>query len=363
MPSTLPETILLFPKKSMIKNSSYRSDHLRTVYGGDFLQSFLLNAFVLSVIFVNGWTDAPNSITTIVATGTLSFRCAALLAAFFELTGVLTASLLCPAVAQTIFTMVDFGSDLDSALIALQAALFSIILWAVLAWRFGIPTSESHALIAGLTGSAAALHGSLSGVSAEAWLKVLLGLLLSTLCGMWIGSYTVRHLKIHNLSVSQIRSGQILCTISMAFFHGAQDGQKFLALLLLAQTLAKGQITQHFFVSVPLAVLCAVVMACGVLCGGQRIVRTVSKCVPDFDCKQGLITDLIGSGCLFAASLAGLPISTTHTKISILLGAGMSSDTSKSTSQTVAFRILVTWLATFPCCGFLAWFLTRLILH
>lgn len=331
------------------------------MYGGDFLHFFLLTFLVLAVIFVNGWTDAPNSITTVVATGTLSFRRAATLAAFCDLIGMVVTSLLCPTVAQTVFSIVDFGNDPHTALMALQAALLSIVIWALLAWRFGIPTSESHALISGLTGAAIALHGNLDGVSAEAWSKVLTGLLLSTLCGAFVGYYAARYITFQSLSSFHVRKGQIFCTASMAFFHGAQDGQKFLALLLLTQALARGQTNQTFSVSLPLTILCASVMAFGVICGGQRIISTVSQSMRGLDQRQGLAADLAGSICLLTASLAGLPVSTTHTKISVLLGAGISSTPSRRSKQ-IALRILFTWLITFPCCGFLAWGITRLML-
>ena len=325
------------------------------------MQSFLLCILVLSVIFVNGWTDAPNSITSVVATKTLSFRQATLFAAFFDLAGVLITSLLCPTVAHTVFTIVDFGNNSDAALTALQATLLSIVIWAILAWYFGIPTSESHALISGLTGAAIALHGNFSGVCAEAWVKVLAGLILSTACGALIGRYAARHLLLRGLSSSQVRKGQLLCSASISFFHGAQDGQKFLALLFLVRTLAQGQIAQVFVVSLPSAILCSAVMATGVLCGGQRIINTISQGMDGLTRRQGLAADFSGTACLFAASLLGFPVSTTHTKISAVFGAGQAASASPG-KRCIAVRILLIWLATFPCCGFLSWALARLML-
>lgn len=328
-------------------------------YGGDVLQSALFCGLVLAVIFVNGWTDAPNAIATVVATGTLSFRRAAALAAVCDLAGVLVLSLLCPMVAETVFSIADFGGEIRDASLALQAALLSIVLWAVLAWRFGIPTSESHALIAGLTGAALALHGGLSGVNAAAWAKVLAGLILSTVCGGLAGHWTAKRLAVHPPSSRSLRGGQIFCAGAMAFLHGAQDGQKFLALLLLVQTLTQGQQAHVFVVSPASALLCAGVMAAGVACGGRRIIDTVSRTMTP-DPRQGLAADLAGASCLLAASILGLPVSTTHTKISAILGASSSRRT--PSRDKTAGQILFAWLATFPCCGLLAWSLTRLLM-
>lgn len=111
-------------------------------------------ALTLGVILVNGWTDAPNAIATCVVTRCMSARAAILMAAVFNFLGVLIMSMINATVAETITKMVDFGSDSHEAIVALSAALFAIVVWATLAWFFGIPTSESHALIAGLTGGA-----------------------------------------------------------------------------------------------------------------------------------------------------------------------------------------------------------------
>ena len=330
------------------------------LYGGDVLyQTALLSGLALAVIFVNGWTDAPNAIATVMASGTLSFRRAAALAALCDLAGVLVMSLLCPTVAETVFSMADFGGNTEDALLAIQAALLAIVLWAVLAWRFGIPTSESHALIAGLTGAAMALQNSLSAVNATAWTKVLAGLVLSTLCGALAGRWTVGRPFLRALSPRGLRRGQILCAGTMAFLHGTQDGQKFLALLLLTRSLSQGREAHEFSVSPASALICALVMAAGVACGGRRIIDTVSRTMAP-DPRQGLAADLAGGGCLLATSLLGLPVSTTHTKISAILGAGSGL---RDPSRTgTAFRIVLTWLATFPCCGLLAWALTRLMI-
>jgi len=311
-------------------------------------------------MFVNGWTDAPNSIATVVATGVLPFRKAAFLAALWELSGVLTFSLLSPTVAETVFSMVDLGPDPASALIALQAALLAVVSWAAAAWFFGIPTSESHALLAGLTGAALALHGGLQGVNPAAWVRVLIGLFLSTLCGWATGRRFSARSKSWSLSHRTVQRGQLLCSFASAFLHGAQDGQKFIAIFLLLRSLSSNKHTHLFYIPLPLAALCAVVMALGVLCGGRRIIDAVASGSSRLQPVQGLAADLAGVLCLTLASLAGLPVSTTHTRISSVLGAA--SLVSGRQNRRTALRIFLVWLITFPGCGLLAFALTSLML-
>ncbi|MBR3267974.1 MAG: inorganic phosphate transporter, partial [Oscillospiraceae bacterium] len=141
----------------------------------------------LGVIFVNGWTDCPNAIATCVTTRCMEARPAILMSAFFNFLGVFIMSSVNATVAQTIANMVDFGTNSHDAIVALSAALLAIVIWAVLAWYFGIPTSESHALIAGLTGAAIAMHGGLSGVNGHEWIKVIYGLVISVVLGFILG--------------------------------------------------------------------------------------------------------------------------------------------------------------------------------
>lgn len=153
---------------------------------------FIAVLLTLGVILVNGWTDAPNAIATCVVTRCMPPKAAILMAAVFNFLGVFVMTMVNATVAETITKMVDFGSDPDLAIIALSAALFAIVIWATLAWVFGIPTSESHALIAGLTGSAIAAHNSLQGVNGGEWIKVIYGIGISVVLGFglgWIGLF------------------------------------------------------------------------------------------------------------------------------------------------------------------------------
>ena len=123
------------------------------------------SVLTLGVILVNGWTDAPNAIATCVSTKAIGVRKAIVMAAVFNFFGVLAMTSLNHSVAMTIYNMVDFGGDAHLSLIALCAAMAAIVIWATAAWYFGIPTSESHALIAGLSGAAVAIQNSFSGIN------------------------------------------------------------------------------------------------------------------------------------------------------------------------------------------------------
>lgn len=165
-----------------------------TIHLGDFLQSIveiptlLIIVFLtLGVILVNGWTDAPNAIATMVSTRSMSAKKSIVLAAVFNFLGVFIMTSINATVAQTIANMVDFGGDPHDSIVALCAALFAIVLWATAAWYFGIPTSESHALIAGISGAAIALQGGIGGINPSEWLKVIYGIVFSALLGFGLG--------------------------------------------------------------------------------------------------------------------------------------------------------------------------------
>ena len=193
----------------------------------------------LGVILVNGWTDAPNAIATCVTTRAMRPRLAIAMAAVCNFLGVFVMTMLSPKVAETIYNMVDFGADAHAALIALCAAMFAIVVWAVLAWAFGIPTSESHALIAGLTGAAIAMHGNLEGVNGSEWAKVLFGLVFSLVIGFVLGYLVTKLIQKlcrranYRKANSFFDKGQVVAAAGTAFMHGAQDGQKFMGVFLL----------------------------------------------------------------------------------------------------------------------------------
>lgn len=303
----------------------------------------------LAVLLVNGWTDAPNAIAGAVSTGALPFRPAVLMAAVCNFLGVLCVTSVNASVAETVYSIASFGGGAKSALTALCAAMTAIVLWAGLAWYFGIPTSESHALVAGISGAAAALEGSFSCIRWDCWARVFLGLILSTAAGFWSGRAAQNRLKTVKLSDHTLLLAQLPGSAATAFLHGAQDGQKFIGVFLLGAALAQGRADEGTFV-IPLWLmgLCALFMALGTLMGGRRIIDTVAREMVSLGPREGLAADLGNIACLFAATLLGLPVSTTHTRTCALLGVGSAGG--NRPDWAVAGKIALAWLLTFPGC-------------
>ncbi len=320
----------------------------------------------LAAILVNGWTDAPNAIATCVSTRAISPRAAILMAAVFNFLGVLVMTALNAKVAMTIYHMVDFGGNPHDASLALCAALLGIVIWATAAWRFGIPTSESHALIAGLSGAAIALHGGSGGINLSEWVKVLYGLAFSTLLGFLSGYLAAkgteaafRHVDRHR-TLGFFRHAQIFGGAAMAFMHGAQDGQKFMSVFLLGIFLATGQPDAAAFV-IPLwlMVLCSIVMGLGTSIGGYRIIKSVGMDMVNLKPHQGFAADLAGALCLLLSSVTGVPVSTTHTKTASIMGVGSSRRLS-AVNWSIVREMAFAWFLTFPGCGLIGYLMAKL---
>ena len=322
----------------------------------------------LGVILVNGSTDAPNAIATCVATRAMKPRNAIAMAAVFNFLGVLVMTLLSPKVAETIYNMVDFGSNAHEASIALSAAMFAIVVWAVLAWAFGIPTSESHALIAGITGSAIAMHNNLDGVNGAEWGKVLFGLVFSLAIGFALG-YAVTKLIQRLCRRMNYRKangffdkGQVVAAAGTAFMHGAQDGQKFIGVFLLGLALAQGNVSPGA-VNVPvwLMILCSLVMACGTSIGGMKIIKSVGMDMVKLEKYQGFAADISATAGLLVCSVTGMPVSTTHAKTSAIMGVG-AAKRMRAVNWSVAKEMVFTWILTFPGCGLIGFLMTKLFI-
>ena len=315
----------------------------------------------LAVLVVNGWTDAPNAIAGAVVTGALPFRRAVALAAVCNFLGVLCVTSVNASVADTIYSLASFGGGSRAALAALCAAMAAVVLWAALAWCFGIPTSESHALAAGVSGAAVALEGSFSCLRWDSWGKVLLGLLLSALAGFGAGRLAARRLRTVKVSDRTLLGTQVPGAALAAFLHGAQDGQKFLGIFLLGTTLARGQGGQSSpLIPLWLMALCAGFMALGTLMGGRRIIDRVGRDMVSLGPREGLAADLGSIACLLGATALGLPVSTTHTRTCALLGVGSAGG--GRVDRRVAGEVALAWLLTFPGCGAVGYWSARLFL-
>jgi len=323
----------------------------------------------MGVILVNGWTDAPNAIATAVATRSMRPRPAIIMAAVFNFLGVLVMTMINATVAYTIYEMVDFGGNSQDALIALCAAMVAIVTWATVAWRFGIPTSESHALIAGLSGAAIALQGGMAGINGAEWVKVLYGLALSTGMGFGLGWVVAKITTAASRNIDRYKGerrfgyAQVGAAGAMAFMHGAQDGQKFMAVFLLGIFLANGQgSVSTFEIPIWLMILCSVVMALGTSIGGYRIIKAVGMDMAKLKKYQGFSADAAATGCLLVSSMTGLPVSTTHTKTTAIMGVGAAKRVS-SVNWGIVKDMFLAWVLTFPGCGIIGFLMALLFLN
>ena len=322
----------------------------------------------LGVIFVNGWTDAPNAIATCITTRCMAVRSAIWMSALFNFLGVFVMTQINSSVASTISNMVDFGGNTQEALIALCAALFSIVVYSVGASWFGIPTSESHSLIAGLSGAAIAIQNGIGGINFSEWAKVLYGLVLSLALGYLTGWLVCKLVTIVCRRMDRQRTNrffkgaQIFGAAAMSFMHGAQDGQKFIGVLFLGLAFANGQGDVHgFTIPVWLMLLCSVVMATGTSVGGEKIIKSVGMDMVRLEKYQGFSADLSAALCLLYSSLFGIPVSTTHTKTSAIMGVGSVKRLSAVNFGVVKDMVL-TWIFTFPGCGLISFAMAKLFM-
>ncbi len=342
----------------------------------DFIQQVFNNPALLitviltsGVILVNGWTDAPNAIATSISTRAIKPRQAILMAAFFNFLGVFVMTIISKSVVETISNMVDFGTDIKASTVALCAALFAIVIWATATWYFGIPTSESHALIAGLSGAAIAYHGNLNGINPDQWIKVIFGLLLSTFLGFFLGWAIAKLIELIFKGTDRrkvnrhFKNAQIGAAATMSFMHGAQDGQKFIGVFLIGMYMAKGQPTPvSFEVPVWLMLFTSALMGLGTSIGGYKIIKSVGLDMVKLETYQGFAADTAASISLLLASVFnGLPVSTTHTKTTAIMGVGASKRI-RSVNWGIVKDMVLAWVLTFPGCALVGYLTTKLFL-
>lgn len=330
---------------------------------------FLVTAIlVMGVIFVNGWTDAPNAIATCVSTRAMPVRPAIMMAAVFNFLGVFVMTLINDKVATTLFHMVEFGPDANSAMMALCAALFAIVLWSVVTWYYGIPTSESHALIAGISGAAIAINGGIDGINGAEWMKVIYGLGVSTILGFIVGYAVVKFVAFLFRNADRrhytgfFQGGQIFSGALMAFMHGAQDGQKFIGVFLLGIFLADNETgggLAEAGVPMWMMLLCSLLMALGTSIGGYRIIKSVGMDMVPLSMWEGFCADLGASLVLLFASLTGIPVSTTHTKTTSIMGVGAAKRLT-NVNWIMVRNMVLTWIITFPGCGIIGFLMVYL---
>ncbi len=313
---------------------------------------------ILGAEFVNGWTDAPNAIATVVSTRVLSPIKAILLASIFNLLGVFSGT----AVAETIGT--GIVNDKVINLTTVGCAMIGLIVWGLFNARLGLPTSKSHALIAGLTGAGFATGG-FDALVWEGWEKVLLGLLFSTFLGFFGGLLLMGFIynAFKNTSPGKARRFfsvmQIFSSAFIAFSHGSNDGQKLMGTFALA--LLMGGVIPSFAIPSWVIFLCAGVMGLGTLCGGWKIMKTMGFHITHLNPSQGFATEMGAATTIELASRFGIPLSTTHTINFAIMGVGATRRLS-AVRWGVTANIITAWILTFPICAVIAFSVTKIML-
>jgi len=315
---------------------------------------------VLAAEFVNGVTDAPNAIATVVSTRVLPPLGAVFMAAVFNLVGALATG---TAVAATIGK--GFVKPEVITLSVVAASMITIVLWSIVTWRLALPTSKSHELVASLTGAGLAAAGS-SVLLWGGWEKVLIGLVLSTFGGFLAGIFFMIALDwiLRRNSPASVRGIfsrlQIASSAFMAFSHGSNDGQKFMGVFALA--LLIGGVTTSFHVSWWIILVCGTVMGLGTIFGGWRIMRTVGFKLTKLEPVNGFAAETAGGAAITLASSFGIPLSTTHTINTAIMGVGATRRLS-AVHWEVARRVVAAWIVTFPACFALGWLLSKGLGH
>ena len=317
----------------------------------------LVLLLILGAEFVNGWTDAPNAIATVVSTRSLTPLQAVVMASVLNLLGVFSGT----AVAQTIGKGIIDPNAVD--LVTVGGAMVGIILWSSLAARWGIPTSESHALVAGLAGAGLATAG--PGVLVwDGWRKVLVGLVFSTFLGL-LGGFlviTAIYWLFRRAVPGKVRGPfrwlQVLSSGFMAFSHGSNDGQKFMGAFTLALVL--GNVLPAFAIPMWVIFLCAATMALGTLTGGWRIIKTMGMKITKLEPHQGFAAEMAAATTITIASRLGIPLSTTHTISTAIVGVGAARGLS-AVRWGVTANIVTAWILTFPICAGISWLVVKVV--
>jgi PiT family inorganic phosphate transporter len=305
-----------------------------------------LIAVALAFDFLNGLHDAANSIATIVSTRVLKPRYAVAWAAFFNFIAFVVFG---PQVANTIGTGIVSPAAVGDAVIL--AALASAIVWNVVTWLVGIPSSSSHALIGGLVGAGVCKAGwhvivwnGLGKTAAAIIVSPLTGLLLALVMVLLVSWLFVR---VSPFRADRIfRHVQFLSASAYSLGHGGNDAQKtmgVIAVLLFAHGLEGG----HFHVPFWVVLACQAAMGLGTLLGGWRIVRTMGTRITHLTPVQGVCAETAGAITLFLATFAGIPVSTTHTITGAIVGVGAAKKVS-GVRWNLAKDIVVAWILTMP---------------
>ena len=317
-----------------------------------FLALVVIVAVALAFDYTNGFHDAANAIAVAVSTKALTPRVALALAAVMNLVGALIST----SVAHTVGDGIIEAPTGTGGLQVVFAAVVGAIVWNLITWYFGLPSSSSHALIGGLVGAALAAAETVkwNGV----WEKVVVPMITSPLVGFAVGYlfmlailWTFRNRNAHKTERG-FRYAQIASSAAMAFGHGTQDAQKTMGIITLA-LVTSGHLSSFH---VPLWVIfaSALAMGLGTYSGGFRIIRTLGRRVIQLTPASGFAAQTVASGILVAtATVFAVPISTTHVTTASIMGVGSTRRLS-AVRWGVAGNIMIAWVLTLPAAGLVA---------
>jgi PiT family inorganic phosphate transporter len=310
-----------------------------------------LIAVALAFDFLNGLHDAANSVATVVSTRVLRPHVAVVWAAFFNFIAFLVFG---SHVAQTIGTGIVSADVVDPHVVF--GALMGAIVWNIVTWYYGIPSSSSHALIGGLVGAGTAKAGvkvivwdGLAKTTAAIVLSPLSGFVLAMLLFLFVSWLFVRYTP---FAVDRIfRRVQYVSASLYSLGHGGNDAQKTMGIITVL-LYSQGYLGGEFHVPAWVMISCYAAMGLGTLIGGWRIVHTMGSRITRLRPFQGACAETGGAITLFAATELGIPVSTTHTITGCIIGVGAARSTS-SVRWKVANNIMVAWILTIPAAAFI----------
>jgi PiT family inorganic phosphate transporter len=316
-----------------------------------FLMLCLVIVAALVFDYINGFHDTANAIATCISTRALSVKSAIIMAAALNFAGAMIST----KVATTIGKGIVDGSNITQTVVL--AGIIGAIVWDLITWYYGLPSSSSHAIIGGIAGAVIA-H---AGVSALKWAglkKIVLSLIFSPILGTVVGFIfmIILYRIFRNSSPSVLnkyfRRLQVASAALMAFSHGTADAQKSMGVITMA-LVSYGTI-KTFEVPWEVMVACATVMALGTAAGGWRIIKTVGRDFVKLQPVHGFCVETASAGVILGASAFGMPTSTTHVITSTILGVGLSKRLN-AVNWNVAKRILIAWVLTIPASGLMAY--------
>ena len=311
----------------------------------------LVIAAALVFDYINGFHDTANAIATCISTRALSVKAAIIMAAGLNFAGAMISTKVASTIGKGIVDPVNVTQ------MVVLAGIIGAIIWDLITWYYGLPSSSSHAIIGGLMGAVIA-HAGTAALHWKGLEKIILALVISPIIGTMLGftfmlgmMWGFRNFAPYGLN-KVFRRLQILSAAVMAFSHGTADAQKSMGVITMA--LVSYGYLSTFQVPPWVMIICATAMALGTAAGGWRIIKTVGKDFVKLQPVHGFCVETASAGVILGAAAFGMPTSTTHVITSSILGVGLSKRMS-AVNWTIAYRILTAWVLTIPASGIVAY--------